>query len=109
MFSQLFVFALVASSNAAPTFSRPMAVRAPGNFFAIHRRAASADVVKQNALTAQAQNAAFAALTVNSSCSSQYCTSTHLLVILLTNLFFQPVRMHVSTAPLLNALGPPSL
>lgn len=103
MFSQLLIFALVASSNAVPTPRRPMVVGAPGNFFAVHRRAASADVVKQNGLTAQAQNAAFAALTVNSSCSSQY---THSSLRRLTDHFiFQPVQMHVSTGPLLNALG----
>ncbi|KAJ3748000.1 hypothetical protein DFH05DRAFT_1365211, partial [Lentinula detonsa] len=36
----------------------------------IHRRAASAEVQKQNGLMAQKQNAAFAAMTTNSSCTT---------------------------------------
>ncbi|KAF9069528.1 hypothetical protein BDP27DRAFT_720525 [Rhodocollybia butyracea] len=68
MISQLSVtIALVASTIAAPALlSRP---GHSDNFFAIHRRAASAEVQKQNGLTAQVQNKAFAALNANSSCT----------------------------------------
>ncbi|KAJ4464021.1 hypothetical protein C8J55DRAFT_443015, partial [Lentinula edodes] len=68
-FSSTFVLALVASVNAAPTLLSKPAHRST-DFFSIHRRAASVEVQKQNGLMAQAQNAAFAAMTENSTCTT---------------------------------------